>query len=124
MKVETPLGDVIDKITILRIKRLKLQTKEAVLNVEKELNALTLAWKTEGLPEFYTLAAMEPLALVNANLWQIEDELRDHEKRSDFGEAFVQKARKVYQLNDKRSLLKRKINVELGSLLQEEKSHF
>jgi len=123
MKVETPLGDIVDKITILRIKRIKLLKDDAISNVEKELAALLVAWKDAGLPEPESLDCYEPLASVNSKLWIIEDDLRLLEKRGLFGEEFISKARKVYKLNDLRSNLKRRINTRLGSRLTEEKSH-
>ena len=124
MKVETPLGDVVDKITILNIKREKLDKSAAIQNVEKELSTLILAWKTAALPDLERLESYHKLAAVNAELWAIEDALRLFEKQGFFGEEFVQKARQVYQLNDLRSKLKRQINVALNSTLTEEKSHF
>ena len=66
----------------------------------------------------------ERLALVNAELWAVEDKLRLYEKRLYFGDEFISNAREVYKLNDLRSNLKRKINIQLGSNLTEEKSHF
>ena len=123
MKVEIPLGDVVDKISILRIKLLKLKSSEALSNVERELNSLLSSWRSEGLQEVESLMQYQELSAVNSALWNIEDDLRFLERQSSFGDEFIEKARKVYQLNDRRSVLKRQINVNLGSALIEEKSH-
>ena len=124
MKVETPLGDVVDKITILNIKRIKLGKRNAIDNVERELSVLKLAWKDAALPALESLESYHKLATVNAELWAIEDALRLFEKQGSFGDDFIHKARQVYLLNDLRSELKRQINVTLKSNLTEEKSHF
>ena len=76
------------------------------------------------MPPVESLEPYDKLAAVNSELWTIEDELRHFETIGNFGEVFVYKARKVYQLNDLRSQLKRQINIDLGSNLIEEKSHF
>ena len=65
----------------------------------------------------------EELQAVNQALWKVEDELRDFERKKDFGNAFVQKARQVYFLNDKRASVKREINLKTNSNLIEEKSY-
>jgi Family of unknown function (DUF6165) len=114
-------GELLDKITILEIKRLRLRAPEAVANAERELAVLHSA-----------LAALEPapaelaalrgaLAAVNQRLWTIEDQLREMEALRDFGPGFVALARSVYRENDERGRLKRAINSLLGSELIEEK---
>lgn len=123
MKVEIPLGDVVDKITILDIKRRKLTRPEALQNVERERAALLAAWSGAGLPDPAELPEWAPLGEVNAALWEVEDDLRAREAQGDFGEAFVEAARSVYKLNDRRAALKRAINERLGSELVEEKSY-
>ena len=85
---------------------------------------LLAAWSGAGLPDIESLDCYERLALVNAELWAVEDKLRLYEKRLYFGDEFISNAREVYKLNDLRSNLKRKINIQLGSNLTEEKSHF
>ena len=123
MKVEIPLGDVVDKITILKIKLANLSKKEALQNAKKELSSLINAWHSAGLPKLESLSAYPELATINSKLWHIEDQIRLFEKREEFGDAFIQTARMVYKLNDQRASLKRQINHELGSSLTEEKSY-
>ncbi|MEC7948238.1 MAG: hypothetical protein VX265_11795 [Myxococcota bacterium] len=123
MKVDLPLGDVVDKVTILRIKKARIADAAKVANVERELAVLLAGWATAGLPEMTALEDYAGLAEVNEKLWVVEDELRDHERRRDFGPAFVRLARSVYHLNDGRAARKRSINVALGSALVEEKSY-
>lgn len=123
MKVEVPLGDVVDRVTILRIKAARLQDAGARANVARELEALEAAWAAEGLPAMAGLPQWAPLQQVNTALWEVEDALRELESRQSFGAAFVAHARSVYRLNDQRAALKRAINLSMGSALVEEKSY-
>jgi hypothetical protein len=123
MKVQLPLGDVVDKVTILLLKRKHMADAAKQSNVSRELEVLRAAWAVEGLEPMHSLAAWDGLCEVNAKLWQVEDELREHEAERDFGAKFVALARSVYKLNDQRATLKRAINVALGSELVEEKSY-
>lgn len=123
MKVQLPLGDVVDKVTILRLKHAHMTDTAKQANVSRELEVLRAAWAAEGLQPMPTLSAWEGLCEVNAKLWQVEDDLRMHEARRDFGAQFVALARSVYKLNDQRAALKRAINEALGSELIEEKSY-
>ena len=123
MKVDVPLGDVVDRVTILRIKLDKLTDVAQVANVRHELRVLISAWHDEQLKELDTLDEWPGLCAINRELWEVEDQLRDHERRGDFGPAFVELARSVYKLNDRRAALKRSINLSLGSSVVEEKSY-
>ena len=120
MEIPVPVGDVLDKITILRIKSRKISDEAKLSNVRSELAALTARWEAEGYPVLPEAAALEE---VNEALWDVEDELRRHEARRDFGPEFVTRARSVYQLNDRRARLKREVNEALGSELIEEKDY-
>ena len=77
---------------------------------------------TDGLGHAHP-ALVEALHHTNASLWEVEDQLRDHERQQDFGATFVALARSVYRLNDERASLKKRINLEAGSQLVEEKSY-
>lgn len=123
MKVELPLGDVVDKITILAIKSERISDESKLANVRTELATLREAWSAAGHPELESLDDWAGLRKVNGELWDVEDDLRDCERQGDFSDRFVQLARSVYHLNDKRAALKRSINVALGSRLIEEKSY-
>lgn len=123
MKVELPLGDVVDKITILLIKQVKITDPSKLHNIQTELDTLRAAWTAAGHPALESLADWDGLREVNGQLWDVEDDLRDLERDKDFGPGFVAHARSVYKLNDRRAALKRSINVALGSRLVEEKSY-
>lgn len=125
MTVMVPVswGEVIDKITILEIESRRLTDEEKLINVRRELDLL----RTVRDREFRGNARLSELATalqhINERLWIIEDDIRDCERRKDFGSHFVELARSVYVSNDERSALKRKINDLAGSELTEEKSY-
>lgn len=123
MKVEMSLGDVVDRVTILLIKAERFTDPAKLANVGNELEALRSAWAEEGQPPMEGLADWTALRAVNEQLWDVEDRLREHERRRDFGADFVALARSVYHLNDRRAARKRAINTALGSRLVEEKSY-
>ena len=123
LSIEISPGELIDKITILEIKRARMTDAEKLENVEREWTTLTAA--RDGAVK--QSAELDRLALelkrVNESLWEIEDDIRDCERRKDFGKKFVALARGVYKNNDRRSEIKRAINKLLGSRLSEEKSY-
>ena len=117
------VGELIDKITILRIKRERIRAAPAQANVEHELGRL-LEIRARASLDLADLAALEEeLFQVNGRLWDVEDELRALEQNAQFGGRFVELARSVYRLNDQRSVLKRRINTATGSAIVEEKSY-
>ena len=121
--VPVSAGELLDKISILRIKRERIVTPLKVANVKAELSELE-AVATRAIPASPALAALEAaLKAVNEALWQIEDDIREHDARGDFGEGFVRLAQAVYRTNDRRAALKREINGLTGSTLVEEKSY-
>ena len=122
VKVEISPGELIDKITILEIKARRLSDPGQKFNVSTELEALTTA-RDKALPATEALDDLtDRLREVNEDLWAVEEDLRGCEASGDFGPGFVALARTVYQLNDGRAALKRRINLLLGSRLMEEKS--
>lgn len=123
MKVDTALGDIADRITILRLKVERFKDPDAISNARRELQALLIAWADEELRPLGTLPQWKDLCTVNAYLWEAEEALRACEANKDFGKAFIETARSVYKLNDRRAGLKREINVLLGSPMIEEKSY-
>jgi len=116
-------GELIDKITILRIKSERIADEAKLKNVRTELGILndTLAKDVPASDELTRLDAA--LQAVNEELWEIEDDIRDCERNGDFGEDFIRLARAVYVTNDKRAALKKEINLLLGSDIVEEKSY-
>ena len=121
--VPVSYGEAADKLTILAIKSAWLSDSGQLANVRKEhaLLEAALFGAIKRSDEFNALFAK--LKSVNEALWDIEDDIRRHESRNDFGESFVCLARAVYQNNDERAALKRAINTLLGSELNEEKSY-
>ena len=114
------LGELIDKITILEIK--KKHVKDLALeNVKKELNALEATLCNLELDIDPVL--IQQLKQINQNLWEIEDNIRNEERQKRFGETFVNLARSVYQQNDLRATVKKQINTTYGSSVTEEKSY-
>ncbi|MBC8873218.1 MAG: hypothetical protein H8E44_27605 [Planctomycetes bacterium] len=121
--VEIAPGELIDKITILEIKTERIADPDKLNNVRVELEVLEKARDeaVEASPELGDLAAR--LRKVNEALWDIEDDIRDCERRQDFGPRFIELARSVYRSNDQRAAVKREVNELLGSKLIEEKSY-
>ena len=116
-------GELIDKITILRIKNERIGDTEKLKNVRIELDSLN-ATRAESVTESDELVRLDAaLQSVNEALWVIEDDIRDCERDSDFGQKFIDLARAVYKTNDKRAALKKEINILLGSHIVEEKSY-
>lgn len=127
-KFQTPLvpiswGELIDKITILEIKEVKISSNNALDNIRKELGFLSdIVSNSKGVYDAISPLKNE-LKEVNLNLWQVEDEIRDKEYSQEFDEKFISLARSVYRLNDDRANLKKQINETLFSELKEEKSY-
>lgn len=116
-------GELIDKITILRVKAQRIDDPAKEANVQAELALLeaTAARELQTSSELERLTG--ELTQINAALWDIEDGKRDCERRQDFGPDFVALARRVYMDNDRRAAVKRSINLLAGSEIVEEKSY-
>lgn len=121
--VPTAPGELIDKLTILRLKEERITDPAKVANVRIEKEALMKTADAHVPPSAELDALWEELYRINADLWVIEDDIRDCERDKDFGDEFIRLARAVYITNDKRADVKKKINVLLGSALIEEKSY-
>jgi tetratricopeptide (TPR) repeat protein len=117
------VGDLIDRVTILKIKRERMADEGKLINVERELALLEAEAQSNGLVGGAVEALAEELAEVNDQLWEVEDALRLCERAGEFGSRFVALARSVYRLNDRRAALKRAINTLFDSTLVEEKSY-
>lgn len=119
MLIEVSIGEVLDKISILSIKLNKIQDTDKLRNVSKELSYLTMNIDKGILEDdLYT-----KLCGVNMHLWEIEDDIRECERKGQFNLEFIRLARAVYHRNDERAEIKKQINLKYGSQFVEEKSY-
>jgi len=116
-------GELLDKITILRIKAERMSDPTKVANVKHELSLLEKTWKDSGAATVNLGTAEAELTVVNEKLWVIEDEIRDEERAKRFTEKFIELARAVYFTNDERAAIKKRVNTLSGSTIVEEKSY-
>ena len=120
---EISAGELIDKITILEIKKEKILNKEKLAEVNKELNTLNETLRKSINDESKIINFKNDLKNINLKLWDIEDGKRSAEKNNKFDEKFIELARSVYKFNDKRAKIKLEINNALGSNIKEVKSY-
>ena len=120
---EISAGELIDKITILEIKKEKISNKEKLIEVNKELISLNETLKKSVNDETKILNFKKDFKNINLKLWDIEDGKRYAEKNNKFDEKFIQLARNVYKFNDERAKIKLAINNTLGSNIKEVKSY-
>jgi hypothetical protein len=116
-------GEVLDKITILEIKSERMTDPEKVANVRVELELLRETWAQAVQEDEVVRRLHDALKEINEKLWEIEDDIRDKERVKEFDERFVELARAVYFTNDRRSQVKKELNLHLGSQIIEEKSY-
>lgn len=125
MEILVPVapGELVDKITILRLKSARITDVTKLAHVRHELAVLE-AVVAKAMPSTPELAELEAeLQAVNAELWDIEDAIRAADAQGDFGDDFVALAQAVYRTNDRRAEVKKRINLALGSAIVEEKSY-
>jgi hypothetical protein len=123
IRVAISPGELLDKITILRIKSQRMSGAEKLKNVRLELQMLQETWDASAYARVDVEAEVRALMAVNERLWVIEDDIRDLERAQDFGAQFIRLARAVYFENDERAAIKRRLNLTLGSTIVEEKSY-
>ena len=123
MRIPVSAGEVIDKLSILAIKSERLRCNKKKMNVQHELMILQTEITKQKCWNKSIQKIYKKLLEVNKKLWDVEDKLRHLESLKKFDSEFLEAARSVYRLNDKRSLLKREINLKLNSSLIEEKSY-
>ncbi len=116
-------GEVLDKITILEIKSERMTDPEKVANVRVELALLQETWASAVSRDQVIDDLHDQLKKINETLWKIEDDIRDKERVKEFDERFIELARQVYFTNDRRSQVKKELNLHLGSVIIEEKSY-
>ena len=120
---EISAGELIDKITILEIKKVKIVNKDKLIEIEKELLSLNETVK-KFIPDHSKISKFKDnLKEINLKLWDIEDGKRSAEKNKEFGKEFIELARNVYKFNDERAKIKLAINNALGSNIKEVKSY-
>lgn len=119
MTIEVSFGEVLDKISILAIKLNEIKDEDKLKNVQKEFSSISarVAQSIFSDPLYFELCK------VNQKLWRVEDKLREHERVNNFNEDFINLARSVYVLNDRRAALKKEINIKNSSEFIEEKSY-
>jgi hypothetical protein len=115
-------GELLDKITILRIKSQRMSDPKKVANVRHELGLLEQTWSAAVAGQDVGTEE-KALEAVNGRLWTIEDDIRDKERAKTFDSGFIELARAVYIENDERAAIKKRINEKLGSTIVEEKSY-
>ncbi len=120
MKIEVSVGEIVDKLSILNIKRNRITDSEKLNNVVKEY---TYLYDVVFSLLKIDVADYEDLIYINEMLWDVEDDLRKMESIKQFDDTFVAHARNVYILNDKRAKIKKRINLKYGSTFVEEKSY-
>ena len=116
-------GELLDKITILRIKAARMSDATKVANVRLELSLLEKTWRESVDARVDVSTDERALQAVNERLWVIEDDIRDKERAQAFDARFIELARAVYMENDERAAIKKRINTALGSRIVEEKSY-
>ncbi len=116
-------GEVLDKITILEIKSERMSDAAKLANVRAELQLLRATWEQSVAVDDTIEQLHRQLKEVNEALWVIEDDIRDKERAGEFDQGFIDLARSVYVTNDRRSRIKKQLNLHLGSDIIEEKSY-
>jgi hypothetical protein len=116
-------GELLDKITILRIKAARILDAAKLANVRLELDLLEKTWRDSGCAAFAIARDERALQDVNERLWDLEDRIREKEAKQTFDREFIELARAVYISNDERAAIKKRVNAQLGSRIVEEKSY-
>ena len=120
---EISAGELLDKITILEIKKAKISNKEKLIDINRELSSLNETVK-KFIPDQSSISKyINDLKNINLKLWDIEDGKRAAERNKSFDEKFIELARNVYKYNDERAKIKLAINISLGSNIKEVKSY-
>jgi predicted nucleic acid-binding Zn-ribbon protein len=123
VNLEISIGEFFDKLTILEIKKERISDAAKLVNINKELDSLNNLLLQQHFTRDDVENEVAALRQVNEALWEIEDDIREKESKKAFDERFIELARSVYITNDRRSEIKRDINMKLGSDFVEEKSY-
>ena len=122
INIPVSVGELVDKITILKIKLTQIKDKNKLVNVQNEHNELTSLIEYVKIQKD-VLDHQQQLMEINLRLWFLEEDIRHYEKTNFFEKEFIDVARKIYKTNDERSRIKKEINILCNSALVEEKSH-
>ncbi|HEX5638051.1 MAG TPA: DUF6165 family protein [Gammaproteobacteria bacterium] len=123
VNTEISIGEFFDKVTILEIKQARISDPAKLVNIKKELDGLNQLLARLPFSRDSIKKEFAELKQINEKLWVIEDDIRDKEAKKEFDQVFIDLARAVYITNDRRSEVKRDINLKLGSDFVEEKSY-
>jgi len=124
INIPVSLGEVVDKLSILSIKKIEIKNKEKLIDIENEYKLLYKIYKYEkNYISFDIEKLYKDLYKINYMLWEIEDDIRDKERKKEFDAEFIGLARSVYITNDKRMNIKHTINKEMNSDIKEHKSY-
>ena len=123
VNVDISIGEFFDKVSILEIKKARISDPAKLANINKELDGLNQLLATLPFSRDSIKAEFTALKQINEKLWVIEDDIRTKEAQKQFDQVFIELARAVYITNDRRSEVKREINLKLGSDFVEEKSY-
>jgi predicted nucleic acid-binding Zn-ribbon protein len=123
ININISVGEFLDKLSILEIKRIKITDQAKLENINREFEALMEQWNKSEYAGADISGELAELGKINEKLWDIEDKIRSKEAKGEFDEAFIELARSVYIFNDERADIKRKLNKMLNSDLMEEKSY-
>lgn len=125
MKIEVPIssGELVDKLSILEIKKIEIKDEEKLKQVVSEFNVLKEVYEKLFNNSKEIESLYRKLLKINRELWEIEDKIRKFEKEEKFDEEFIEHARRVYKTNDKRFEIKSQINKMFNSEIQEQKEY-
>ena len=123
IKAPTSIGDLIDRLSILEIKKERIHDLNKIEYINTELKSLQVLLNEENINLKKINNLYEEISNINSKLWEIEDDIRECERNKDFGDNFIKLARSVYINNDIRAKIKSKINKEFGSKIMEVKSY-
>jgi hypothetical protein len=120
MEIEVSIGEIVDKLSILRIKKNNITDENKLVNINKEYDHLYYKVFQELKIE---TSDFHDMIMVNEILWNVEDSIRKKEKNKEFDQDFIEMSRSVYITNDRRSEIKKNINLKYNSTFVEEKSY-
>lgn len=123
INIQIGVGELVDKLTILELKEVNIKDEAKLKNIKKELAYLREIYEKLDVKGGKLLVIKTDLYLINMDLWNVENALREHERKKLFDQKFIEYARQVYFLNDDRAKAKKELNILYNSEYVEEKSY-